>query len=56
MAIASSAARDITRWPMPLSPSTIAVAGAERDTVMVGRVLKPPAFSRRTYCGRRKIP
>ena len=27
-AIAVSAARDITRWPMPLSPSTSAVAGA----------------------------
>jgi hypothetical protein len=41
---------------MPLSPSTIAVAGAVRDTVMFGCLLKPPAFSRRTYCGRRKMP
>ena len=53
---AVSAARDITRWPMPLSPSTIAVAGAERDTVMFGCLLKPPALRRRTYCGRRKMP
>src|SRR5580693_1890900 len=41
---------------MPLSPSTSAVAGAVFDTVMAGRVLKPPAFSRRTYCGRRSTP
>ena len=29
---AVSAARAITRWPMPLSPSTSAVAGAVRST------------------------
>ena len=34
-AIAVSAARCITRWPMPLSPSTIAVAGAVLPTVML---------------------
>ena len=56
IAIASSAARDITRWPMPLSPSTRAVAGAERVTVMSGCLLKPPAFRRRIYCGSRKMP
>src|SRR6516225_7871335 len=56
IAIASPAARDITKCPMPLSPSTSAVAGAVRDTVMFGRLLKPPALSRRTYCGRRKMP
>ena len=41
---------------MPLSPSTSAVAGALACTVMLGRGLKPPAFSRRTYCGRRNTP
>src|SRR5580698_5493398 len=41
---------------MPLSPSTNAVAGAVRVTVMFGRALKPFAFSRRTYCGSRKMP
>src|SRR3954462_6635903 len=56
MDIAVSAARDITRWPMPLSPSTNAVAGAERLTVMFGRLLKPPALSRRTYWGSRNTP
>src|SRR5215469_5082639 len=56
IAMASLAARDITKCPMPLSPSTSAVAGAVRDTVMFGRLLKPPALSRRTYCGRRKMP
>ena len=28
----------------------------ERVTVMFGRLLKPPALSRRTYCGRRNTP
>src|SRR5580704_3889579 len=56
MTIASSAARDITRWPMPLSPSTRAVAGAVRVTVMSGCLLKPPALRRRIYCGSRKMP
>src|SRR4051794_4688689 len=55
-AIAVSAARDITRCPMPLSPSTSAVAGADFVTAMFGRGLKPPAFRRRTYCGRRNTP
>src|SRR5580704_12004843 len=41
---------------MPLSPSTSAVAGAVRVTVMLGRALKPLAFSRRTYCASRKMP
>jgi len=54
--IAVSAARLITRWPMPLSPSTRAVAGADLVTVMFGRLLNPPAFRRRTYCGRRNTP
>src|SRR5882672_9271688 len=54
--IAVSAARAITRWPMPLSPSTSPVAAAVRSTVMVGRELMPPARSRLTYCGRRKMP
>src|SRR6516164_3734089 len=56
IATASLAARDITKCPMPLSPSTSAVAGAVRDTVMFGRLLKPPALSLRTYWGRRKMP
>src|ERR1044072_7353362 len=41
---------------MPLSPSTSAVAGALRLTVMFGRGLNPPALSRRTYCGSRNTP
>src|SRR5580704_180466 len=56
MAIASLAARVITRCPMPLSPSTSAVAGADLVTVMLGWALKPRAFSRRTYCGSRNMP
>src|SRR5579864_9379688 len=56
MAIASLAARVITRCPMPLSPSTSAVAGADLVTVMFGCALKPRAFNRRTYCGSRKMP
>src|SRR5580700_5910274 len=56
MAIASLAARVITRCPMPLSPSTSAVAGADLVTVMLGWALKPRALRRRTYCGRRNIP
>src|ERR1700690_1939459 len=56
MAIASLAARVITRCPMPLSPSTSAVAGADFVTVMLGCALKPRALSRRTYCGRRNMP
>src|SRR6202044_754313 len=46
----------ITRCPMPLSPSTKAVAGAVFVTVMFGRLLNPPAASRRTYCGSRNMP
>src|SRR5580704_5482304 len=56
MAIASLAARVITRCPIPLSPSTKAVAGADFVTVMLGWALKPPALRRRTYCGRRNMP
>src|ERR1700722_7077025 len=56
MAIASLAARVITRCPMPLSPSTKAVAGADFVTVMLGCALKPRALRRRTYCGRRNMP
>src|SRR3984957_14434253 len=56
MAIAALAARVITRCPMPLSPSTSAVAGADLVTVMLGWALKPRAFSRRTYCGSRNVP
>src|ERR1044072_1511548 len=41
---------------MPLSPSTSAVAGALRLTVMFARGLTPPALSRRTYCGSRNTP
>jgi hypothetical protein len=32
------------------------VAVADFVTVMFGRALKPPAFRRRTYCGRRNTP
>src|SRR5580698_4685605 len=56
MAIASLAARVITRCPMPLSPSTNAVAGADFVTVMLGWALKPRALRRRAYCGRRNMP
>src|ERR1700730_5216083 len=56
MAIASLAARVITRCPMPLSPSTSAVAGADLVTVMLGCALKPRALRRRTYCGKRNMP
>src|ERR1043166_5794296 len=56
MAIAVSAARDITRGPKPLSPSMSAVAAAVRSTVMLGRRLSPPAFTRLTYCGSRNTP
>src|SRR5580700_5140117 len=56
MAIASLAARVITRCPIPLSPSTSAVAGADLVTVMFGCALKPRALSRRTYCGSRNMP
>src|SRR5215475_127195 len=55
-ATAVSAARLITRWPMPLSPSTSAVAGAVWLTAIFGLLLKPPALRRRTYCGSRKMP
>src|ERR1700720_2938571 len=56
MAIASLAARVITRCPISLSPSTSAVAGADLVTVMFGCALKPRALSRRTYCGKRNMP
>src|SRR6185312_9003248 len=54
--IAVSAARATTRWPMPLSPSTSAVAGAERVTLMFGCALIALSLSRVTYCGSRKTP
>src|SRR5215831_5202937 len=41
---------------MPLSPSTSPVAAAVRSTVMDGRGLMPPARTRFTYCGKRKMP
>src|SRR5271154_4983969 len=50
--IAISAARFMTRWPMPLSPFTSAVEACSRTTRMSGRTLKPPALMRRAYCGR----
>ena len=37
------AARVITRWPMPLSPSTSAVAARSSTTRMSGWRLMPPA-------------
>src|SRR5580700_7952651 len=55
-AIALSAARDITKCPKPLSPSTRAVAAAVRVTVMLGRRLSPPASTRLTYWARRNTP
>src|ERR1700692_4402272 len=56
MAIASLAARVITRCPMPLSPSTSAVAGADLVTGMLGCAVQPRALRRRTYCGKRNMP
>jgi hypothetical protein len=56
IAIASLAARVITRWPMPLSPSTSAVAGPVRVTVMFGLRIEAAGLERRTYCGSRKMP
>src|SRR5262245_48433245 len=41
---------------MPLCPSTSAVAGAVFLTSIYGLLLKPPALSRRMYCGRRNTP
>ena len=41
---------------MPLSPSTSAVAGAVRLTLMLGRALVEPSLSRWIYCGRRNTP
>src|SRR6202008_2469250 len=55
-ATASLAARVIPRCPMPLSPSTSAVAGADFVTVMLGCALKPRSFSRRPSCGSRTMP
>ncbi len=46
--IAVMVANRITRWPMPLSPSTSAVAGFSCTMRMFGRGLLPPAFSRLT--------
>src|SRR5215207_4290109 len=46
----------MTRCPMPLSPSTSAVAARSRTTLICGRTLMPPALMRLTYCGRRKTP
>ena len=40
-AIATSTARDTTRWPMPLSPSTTAVPSRSCTTRMSGRRLMP---------------
>ena len=54
--IAVSAARAITRWPMPLSPSTSAVAAAVFSTRMSGFGLTPPPRSRLMYCGSRNTP
>src|SRR4029079_14018718 len=53
---AVSAARATTRWPIPLSPSTSAVPGALRSTVILGRGLVDPSLSLCTYCGKRKTP
>ena len=41
---------------MPLSPSTKAVAGAVRVTVIVGARIEPAGLKRSTYCGRRNTP
>src|SRR5215470_10856066 len=41
---------------MPLSPSIRAVAGAVFSMRISGRLLKPPALRRRTYCGSRNTP
>ena len=54
--MAISAARLMTRWPMPLSPLTSAVEACSRTTRMFGLVLKPPALMRRAYCGSRLTP
>src|ERR1700704_695575 len=51
--MAISAARVITRWPMPLSPLRTAVEACSRTTRMSGRGLKPLALMRRGYLGRR---
>src|SRR5215471_11949063 len=53
---AALAANDITRWPMPLSPSTIAVAGPPSITASFGCGLMRPARNQRTYWPRRKMP
>ena len=54
--IAISAARFMTRWPMPLSPFRTAVPACSCTTWMFGRTLKPPALIRLTYCGKRLTP
>src|SRR5262245_42724418 len=56
MSTAASAANDITRWPMPLSPSTTATAGAPCWSSSCGRGLMRPSRSQRTYWARRKMP
>jgi hypothetical protein len=48
-AIAIAAARRITRWPMPLSPSTSAIAARSSTTRMSGFTFTPPARMRRMY-------
>src|SRR5215813_1058885 len=45
--IAVMAAKRMTRCPMPLSPSTRAVAGRSRTIRISGRGLIPPALRRR---------
>ena len=54
--IAVSAARAITRWPMPLSPSTSAVAAAVFSTRMFGLRIDAAAVIRFTYFGSRNTP
>ena len=41
---------------MPLSPFTSAIAARSRSTRIFGRGFAPPAWKRRMYCGRRKMP
>jgi hypothetical protein len=48
LSAAISAVRDITRWPMPLSPSSKAVAARSSTTRMSGARLMPPALMRFT--------
>src|SRR5687767_2058571 len=46
----------MTRWPMPLSPWTSAIAAASRSMRISGRTFTAPPLMRRMYCGRRKTP